>query len=503
MNEERASGAEKAPGTELPPSAVDAGMPPEGWGAQRELGPMEALMWRMERADPKLRSTITAVDLLDAEPDWERLLAAHEWASRILPVVRKRVVEPPLGLGAPEWAIDPDFDLAYHLRRTRLPSPGSFRQVLDFAQSIAMAPFDAARPPWEAFLLEGLEGGRAAYVLKLHHSLTDGQGGIQLVTLLHSRRREPTPDKPMPAPPEPQGTSGLGALSRQALERARSGPGEVASLASRGIGAASRAIADPGASAGEALEYVRSLSRLARPPATPPSPLLRGRSLSWRFGALETTLEALKAAGKAAGGSVNDAFIAALLSGFRRYHEGLDSPVRELPIAIPISLRGGADPMGGNRFAGARLAAPVGIEDPAERIVAIHERVLAARDEPAVDVLGLLAPALNRVPMALVTRWYAGQTADIDLQASNVAGIPVPVYMAGTRITHMFPFGPLPGCAVMATLVSHTGTCCIGINLDPAAVTEPELFLESQRAGLDEVLALAGASSLDPGYGPP
>ena len=69
--------------------------------------------------------------------------------------------------------------------------------------------------------------------------------------------------------------------------------------------------------------------------------------------------------------------------------------------------------------------------------------------------------------------------------------IPHDVYVAGARITHMYPFGPLPGCAVMATLVSHDGTCCIGINCDPAAVTDPELFFDCLQEGLDEVLALA------------
>jgi diacylglycerol O-acyltransferase / wax synthase len=62
--------------------------------------------------------------------------------------------------------------------------------------------------------------------------------------------------------------------------------------------------------------------------------------------------------------------------------------------------------------------------------------------------------------------------------------------MAGARIERLFPFGPLPGCAVMATLVSHDGTCCIGINCDPAAVTDPALFFDCLQGGLDEVLEL-------------
>jgi len=233
------------------------------------------------------------------------------------------------------------------------------------------------------------------------------------------------------------------------------------------------------------------LQRVLSPPPVESSPLLAHRSRSWRLDALDVPLAGLKAAGKTAGGSLNDAYIAALLGGFRRYHEQLGAPIEQMPMAMPISMRKGDHPMGGNRFAGARFAAPVGEPDPAERIRIVHEFVLGARDEPALDVLGLLAPALNLLPMGLVARAYAGQTTNLDLQASNVAGLPYTAYLAGARIDRMLPFGPLPGCAVMATLLSYAGTCCIGINSDPAAVTQPELFVECLREGADEVLALS------------
>ena len=125
------------------------------------------------------------------------------------------MVDPPLHLGMPAWVPDPDFDLTYHLRRVRLPEPGTFDQVLELAEQVAMTPFDRARSPWEAVLVEGLEGGRAAYFLKMHHSLTDGQGGVQLLGLLHSRKREPSPDKPMPDPPEPEQATPSSVLAEQ------------------------------------------------------------------------------------------------------------------------------------------------------------------------------------------------------------------------------------------------------------------------------------------------
>ena len=79
-----------------------------------------------------------------------------------------------------------------------------------------------------------------------------------------------------------------------------------------------------------------------------------------------------------------------------------------------------------------------------------------------------------------------------DVQVSSIPGVPYPVYIAGSRITHMYPFGPLPGCAAMITLISHDGECCIGINTDTLAITDPGQLAEDLRAGLDEVVALGG-----------
>jgi len=328
----------------------------------------------------------------------------------------------------------------------------------------------------------------------MHHSFTDGLGGIQLLALLHSRRRQATPDKWLPEPPAAEPLGSWGALGDQVDRGVRAAPARLADAALHAPGTLAALARRPPA-AGPVIRYAQSLNRVLVPPPCRPSPLLRGRSLSFRFGVLETTVDARKAAGKAGGGSLNDAYIAALLGGFRRYHQAMGRPVGEIPMAMPVSMRAGDNPMGGNRFAGARFAAPAGIEDPAERIAAIREIVLAVRDEPALDALQLLAPALSRIPAPLLTRWYASQSTRLDLQASNIPGMPVPVYIAGARIQRMFPFGPLPGCAVMVVLASHAGVCCIGINLDPAAVTEPDLFLDCLRAGLDEVLGVGGVAA--------
>ena len=132
---------------------------------------------------------VVGVELLDRVPDRERVIAAHRWGARAVPRLRDRLVDVPLA--TPEWIEDASFDLDAHLEFVRLPAPGGERQLLDHAAAFAMAPFDRERPPWQAQVVEGLEGGRAAYILKLHHALSDGIGIVQLMSFMHSRSPEP------------------------------------------------------------------------------------------------------------------------------------------------------------------------------------------------------------------------------------------------------------------------------------------------------------------------
>jgi hypothetical protein len=130
-------------------------------------------MWRIER-DPLLRSTILCVWTLDRAPDRVRLHATLEKTERLVPRLRQRVVSDPLGVSPPRWEPDPYFDVNYHVRTVRVPGAGTMRDFLDMAAPVAMQAFDKDRPLWELYCVEGLEGGRAGVLLKLHHAMSDG-----------------------------------------------------------------------------------------------------------------------------------------------------------------------------------------------------------------------------------------------------------------------------------------------------------------------------------------
>ena len=464
---------------------------PGAWGAEPRMSGWEAVMWRAE-GDLRTRSSACLVELLDGPPDWERVVAAHERAGAAIPRLRERVVEPLLPVGTPTWIADSHFDLSYHLGRIRLPEPGTMRQLLDQAARIASRPLDENRPAWEALVIEGLEDGRAAFVLKLHHSMADGLGLVQLLAMAHSRTREPGGQRlptPRPAPP-PREVSPLRLTLDQLREELLGAPGRVAGTAGGALRLLGRVARDPVGIAGQALDYGMSLRRMLTPPPAPRSPLLRGGGFGYRFVVHDVELAELKAAGKAGGGSVNDAFLAAVLGTFRRYHEHFGQRIEQMPMAIPISLRKTDDPMGGNRFAGARFVAPVGEPDPATRIKLIREFILSAREEPAIAFVELLAPLLRVLPSAALTEIAGGMVGVSDVQASNIPGMPYPVYLAGARVLRIYPMGPRPGVAAMVALISYDGTCCVAVNLDPDAITDLELFEGCLRDGFDEVLAL-------------
>jgi WS/DGAT/MGAT family acyltransferase len=454
-----------------------------GWGLEREMSALDAVMWRAE-ADPILRSTILALDILECVPDWDRYLAAHDWGTRMVPRFRQHVVSPAFGLGQPTWVVDPNFDLRYHVRRTRLAEP-TYACLLDAVQTIAMTPFDKARPPWETVLFEGLPDGRAGFVLKLHHATTDGLGAVQMLSGLHSRTAEPNPDKPQPPPPEPERPSHSRELARQAARdvagAARIGGGLIGSL---------RALRRPDRAVRDALEFAASLRRVMGDPPAEPSPLLRERSMSWRFHALDVMFADLRGASKAHGCSLNDAYLAALLGAFRLYHAAYGCPVEAIPMSIPVSIRKQGDTAAGNRIAAARMAGPVAVEDPVARMQRISALVKSARTEPAMEALNALAPALAWLPGPVIAQLAGGTTKNVDLQASNVPGLREDVYLAGAKIERSYPFGPLPGCAAMITMVSHGPYCCVGANIDAAAFTDGEGFGRCLEAGFNEVLSL-------------
>ncbi|MEI8082806.1 MAG: wax ester/triacylglycerol synthase domain-containing protein, partial [Actinomycetes bacterium] len=337
------------------------------------MGAFSAVMWDVE-GDPILRSPITLVCMLDAVPDEAIIADRLERLTRSNPKLRERAVGNPLSLVEPRWEIDPNFDMSYHIRWERPEKAGGgLAQVLEIAERITEADFDRSRPLWEMHVVTGLAKKQAAFIMKIHHSITDGEGGLMMATGLFDLQREPNTDLgPMPSAPTGEVLDEVERLKQASKIEAKVLLSDATGIAKGSVDLAKKAVTDPMASAVAAQEWGASVARLTAPAGVPLSDLWTKRSLSLEFSVVEVALSDLKAAAKAVGGTLNDAFMASVIGGLMSYHEAHGSHPSALRVNMPISMRGGGGGAGGNKWVPARFPMPTNVKDPAARMRQLH-----------------------------------------------------------------------------------------------------------------------------------
>ncbi len=456
--------------------------------ARERMSDVEALMWRLE-ADPHLSATFANLTYFDRCPDRHRLRRRLWRASRVVPHLRRRVVD---GLGPlpPTWEDDPAFDIDHHLRHVQLPAGSTEADVRRLAAELAAEPFDRSRPLWEFTLIEGLPGDRAAMVHKMHHTITDGEGGIRMsIEFIDLERDAPEPPPVDDGPPTPAPRSTV-ATALDAVGEATRRSGDTARrLVDQGVGWArdpvglARAVADlPGEGAATARSLVRQLGVLDGHR----SPLWTERSLGRRLETFEVPLDEVVAAAKRLGGSVNDLFVAAAAGGAGRYHRAHGVEIDELRMSMPVSTRTTRAP-GGNAFTPTRVLVPTGAE-PVERFRDVHERLGITKSERALGLTGSLAGLVNLLPQAVVVRVARQQVMTVDFTTSNVRAAPFDLYIGGALMEGNFPIGPVAGTAWNLTTMSYRGVLGLGLHADTAAVADPGSLAVDIAASFDELI---------------
>jgi diacylglycerol O-acyltransferase / wax synthase len=454
----------------------------------RKMSDAEGLMWRLEK-DPHLSSTFANVTILDRAPNFDQLFRRLERATYALPRLRQRVQPMPANLGAPIWVDDPNFDLRYHVRRVALPKPGNLRQLLDLASLVACDAFDRTRPLWQFLVVEGLRGGKAALIQKLHHTIVDGEGSVQLSLQFLDFQR----DAPEPEPLDPE----LIAAAAQQAQDEQITPDAMRELVAGSLRMPlgllrqiKDLLSDPAGipqAGNAAADTIRSVVQQLGDSEQARSPLWTQRSLQRRMEVLRAPFDETRAAAKRLGGTLNTAFLTAAAQAAGRYHREMGSPVDLLRASMAISTR--TESSGANAFSLARMLVPAGDMSIADRFQAIQTSSQSAKAGTSAASLETLAAVASTLPTTMITRLAKQQAQTVDFATSNVRGAPIPLYLAGAELLENYPVGPLGGVAFNLTLLSYNHSLDMGVNIDTAAVTDPALLQRCLQGAFKELIA--------------
>lgn len=488
-------------------------MPPGHRGDQRDprfgerMTDLEALMWRLEKADPSLQTVMVMAGLLDRPVDPAVMLSRLEATCAAVPRLTESPAQSSILTVPPRWVMDPEFDVTNHFRIDHASGLAGFGALSRIVERSMSEPFEPGRPPWDFTLVDGVAGGRAGFVARLHHSYTDGQGAVRIAMGLFdppdgslTGEAGRATDEPVRAPGRAEARS-LASVAPEdvvpedlepenvvsdILHELAAGMSAVRRLTPWAAATIRQAVDNPAEVAARAAELATSLARTAMDATLPGSPVLSVRSGETGVSAVRMSLDDLRAAGKNGGGTVNDVFLAGALGGLSLYHEELGSPFPAIKLGIPISTRGGGESLH-NQLQAMLVRAPLDVADPKERIRLIHDLVAEARQQPWLPLVDVAAAAAVRTPFA--PNALAGLVRFTEVLVSNLPGPPERLFLGGSRVDVLVPFGPRAGSALNLTLLSYAGDVAIGVNADSAAIRDLDMFVSCLDRGFDQVLA--------------
>lgn len=410
----------------------------------------------------------------------------------LVPRFRQKLRFVPFGQGRPVWVDDPQFNLAYHVRHTALPAPGTEQQLRTLAARLFSQRLDRTKPVWEMWLVDGLARGRFAIVAKSHHCLVDGVSGMDITTVLFDAQPEPPdPGEPEPWVPEPE-PSDAELLARALVERATT-PAEGL----RGVRALLRA---PRKAAGAALDTLESVGALARAGvAAPSSPFNVEIGPYRRFAWVDAELAALKRVKDTVGGTVNDVILAAVAGALGRWlrARGHATTGLELKAMVPISVRT-ADQHGqlGNQVSTMYAPLPVGVEDPAERLRLVSAAMGDLKESKQAVGASILTGLADFAPPTVLAQAGRLQSRQrfFNLVVTNVPGPQFPLYLLGRELEAVYPMVPLAKRqAVCFGVMSYNGRVHFGLIGDYDAMPELDSLARDLAESLAELESLAPA----------
>lgn len=457
-----------------------------------QLGDGDAIFLAIESdTAPSHIGGLTVIDGRDNPAfGFEALVARIEERIKLVPRFTWKIQHVPFGADRPYFVEDERFDARAHVNRVAVPGRGTMRDLTDLAGLLHARPLDRARPLWEAWWIEGLEDGRVAMLLKMHHCLLDGQAGIGLAEIL----MDLAPDADAPIIPTAM------------CEPSPEAPDLVEVTRRAALNAAVR----PRKLLGHALQVAREAAdRLVSNPRAPRTPGLGdvprvhfndviGPRRAFAFSSV--SLEAVREVKKHFDVTVNDVLLELVGSTLRRnLREGGQLPAESLVACCPVSNRSAGDKSLDNQLATMPISMATHLADPAKRLREIHRNTSHAKGEVTsgrFDVLTAVGEVLAPMAVEWVVKGGAKMLDRVPLPAnlvfSNVRGLPVPVYMAGGRVDAMYPMSLLQlGNGLNVTAVSYMDRIDFGFLVDPDLVRDPWKLAEGIPAALEALQTAA------------
>lgn len=458
----------------------------------RLLSALDALFLQLETPDTPMH--VGSLMLL-AKPggrgkrDPYSAIRAHLAARmHLAPVFRHRLAPMPADLASPAW-IRAEPDLDHHVRRMRLPKPGTHAQLEEAVARLHEGVLDRSRPLWEVTVIEGLASGEIGYYSKVHHAALDGQGGIavaQAILDLQARPRKVAAAAPEPARMPP----GIARLVGSALRHTVARYGAMV----RGVPDIAKALVRGGAVALSSGE-LRNRGIALGPRTRLNAPIGGAR----RFATARIPLAEAKAIARHYGGKLNDAVLAACAGALRRqFARDRAALAKSMIAAVPLSLRAPGDTSAANQVSMMLVALATQLADPRSRIAAIvaasgRAKLLAGSVKGAIptDLPSLGLPWLMAVVTPLYRKVVGWERAPVlaNLAVSNVPGPQVPLYLAGMKLAAYYPVSIVThGLGLNVTIVSYEGSLDFGIVAAKSALPDARAFARHLSAAHRELL---------------
>ena len=439
--------------------------------------------WFLYLEGPTVPLHVTGLLLLDPSTASDGFTFANlrrHLLSRIdlIPAMRRRLVEVPLGIDHPCWVEDPEFDVDRHMHRHLLDGTRDTAELQRFVGDFAAKHLDRGRPLWDLVLVEGLSDGRVAVLLKMHHCTVDGVSGMDVIVSLLDF--SPTPER------YPVSVDWMPGRVPTSLEVIAGATWSRLSQPLRPVRALADAAHSVGQIAGTSIRRRLSGADVVAHPLNAPrtrfnASLSRERSVV--FG--QVPLDDFKIIRAAFGVTVNDVVLAACTSGLRSYLEACDTvPNRSLVCSVPVSTHGNQglreSAHAANQVSTMFVNLPVHLADPLEQLTHIHAGSLGAKEVQSAVSADMIGDLVDLIPISLFNMStllysqarFADRFAPVhNVVVSNVVGSAVPVYLAGAKLVGMFPFGPLmEGAGLNVTVLSNEGVMNIGMLACPSLV---------------------------------